>query len=607
MLNQIKSFMRLLITKCLSIFLVLAAFSFSLKAQPAQVQFIHNSADVNLDSVDIYVGDNKEVDDLNFRDATGIRVVEADTQLSVALAPGNSSSIDDTVARTQTTFGSGSTNAIMISGVENPANYAANPDNANIELQFFINRNMSVSGQQDNLTTTVFHGATDVPVVDILANLQAPQVLNNMSYGDYTFYVPLSVGQFADYRFDLRDSDNGNYLHTAYTNLPESLSGQAAIAFASGFADTAANQGGASLALMVALPNGTTFEIPAMETTAHQFIHNVPDPAMETVDVYLNGNLAADNLSFREATNFRSFDASIDTLNVAIAPPNSSDVSDAIAVFSQPVVDPRYIQLANGVSSPGDFAPNPEGRNISAYLSDIPNPMLRGNPNYPGLLTMGLFNSVTDAPDLDINITPNLLGNQFGRIEGFGYPFWFAPIDSITPQEYKFAIYDSTWQGGDNPDADSFYTFERNLSNYADSAMYTTLSGFFDPSANNDGPGMQMIGYLPSGDTVLFQKTYDYNNNTTGSPDIANAKIQAGIFPNPANNQAELSYNLDEQKEVSITLYNNSGMRIEQFNEGMKEAGSYSKNLRVENLESGVYHVEIQTGEVKQNVKLLVQ
>ena len=67
-------------------------------APNARVQVIHNSADVLADSVDVYVNDALAIPDFAFRTATPFIDLPAGVTLNIGVAPGNSSSVNDTLA-----------------------------------------------------------------------------------------------------------------------------------------------------------------------------------------------------------------------------------------------------------------------------------------------------------------------------------------------------------------------------------------------------------------------------------------------------------------------------------------------------------------------------
>ena len=81
-------------------FLLVLLFALSLSngfAQTARVQVIHNSADILAGSVDIYINNVLEIPDFAFRTATPFIDLPAGVTLNIGVAPGNSTSVNDTL------------------------------------------------------------------------------------------------------------------------------------------------------------------------------------------------------------------------------------------------------------------------------------------------------------------------------------------------------------------------------------------------------------------------------------------------------------------------------------------------------------------------------
>jgi len=85
-----------------------------------------------------------------------------------------------------------------------------------------------------------------------------------------------------------------------------------------------------------------------LPTARVQVVHNSPDPAVEVVDVYLNGDLLIDDFTFRTATPF--IDAPANTpITIDIAPGSSVDVSESVFNVSLTLAaDETYIAVASG-------------------------------------------------------------------------------------------------------------------------------------------------------------------------------------------------------------------------------------------------------------------
>jgi hypothetical protein len=97
-------------------------------AQTARIQVIHNAADPNAAAVDIYLNGTLLLDNFAFRTATPFIDAPAGVQLNIGVAPGNSSSVNDTLKNFQVTLENGNTYVAIANGVLNPASYASNPD-----------------------------------------------------------------------------------------------------------------------------------------------------------------------------------------------------------------------------------------------------------------------------------------------------------------------------------------------------------------------------------------------------------------------------------------------------------------------------------------------
>lgn len=72
------------------------------------------------------------------------------------------------------------------------------------------------------------------------------------------------------------------------------------------------------------------------------------------------------------------------------------------------------------------------------------------------------------------------------------------------------------------------------------------------------------------------------------------------FFPNPAKNK--ISFNTNSNKSVLVTIYNYSGVKMLQ-----KNINYTSKDIDLNNLSSGIYLVEVGSGERKSAKKLIIK
>ncbi len=89
-------------------------------------------------------------------------------------------------------------------------------------------------------------------------------------------------------------------------------------------------------------------------------------------------------------------------------------------------------------------------------------------------------------------------------------------------------------------------------------------------------------------------------------PKILNSKLNADIYPNPANEFTNIDYSLTHASYVKITIYSSSGALIEEFVNNNDVAGFHQKNISLSGFSSGLYLVEIVADNLIAQKKLLV-
>ncbi len=105
--------------------------------------------------------------------------------INIGVAPGNSSSVSDTLKNFAVTLANGETYVAIANGVLDPNSYASNPDGRSTAFTLFIKTMARESGTGSDVDFFVLHGATDAPTVDVIARGVATLV-NDAAYGDIT-------------------------------------------------------------------------------------------------------------------------------------------------------------------------------------------------------------------------------------------------------------------------------------------------------------------------------------------------------------------------------------------------------------------------------------
>jgi len=310
-------------------------------AQTARLEIIHNAADAAASEVDIYVNGELFLDDFAFRHTTGFVDVPAEEELIVAVAPGNSSSVADALATFPLTLDEDGAYIAIANGTVSPTGYSpATPFTIDV---FPDAREVGTGTSTDIL---VFHGSTDAPAVDVdEVGVGAGVIIDDLAYGNFVGYdafIPM------DYILQIQEGTSNAPVAAFGAPLQSlGLSGAAITVLASGFLDPTQNSDGAEFGLFVSLGvEGELIPLPS-PTARVEIIHNAADAAAAEVDVYLNGDLAVNDLAFRTTTGFMDLPAAM-PLEVAVAGANSTSVDDAIETFPLTLTDGEtYVVVAN--------------------------------------------------------------------------------------------------------------------------------------------------------------------------------------------------------------------------------------------------------------------
>ncbi|MBD3223289.1 MAG: DUF4397 domain-containing protein, partial [Caldithrix sp.] len=140
------------------------------KISVANVQIIHNAADPAADSVDIYLNDGLAIDNFGFRTATDFIEIPANEPITISVAPGNSSSVDDALKNFPLRLLAAENYLVVANGVIDPNQFAGNPDGRDIAFDLLIKDGVMMNTtEEDEVGLLVVHGATDAPAVDVIA------------------------------------------------------------------------------------------------------------------------------------------------------------------------------------------------------------------------------------------------------------------------------------------------------------------------------------------------------------------------------------------------------------------------------------------------------
>nr|MBK9651605.1 DUF4397 domain-containing protein [Bacteroidota bacterium] len=454
----------------------------------AELQVIHNSADPAAATVDVYVNGALTLDDFAFRTATPFVTLPSGVQLNIGVAPGNSTSANDTLKNFQVTLMMGQRYVAVANGVLNPGSFAPNPDGTSSAFTLFLQNNIkNMATNAGEVDFVAVHGSSDAPTVDVIARNVATLV-DNASYSNITGYISVPA---ASYTLDVTPAA-GSPIVASFTADLSTLGGGSAIVFASGFLDPSTNQNGPAFGLYAALANGTVVAFPSVSFARLQVIHNAADPAAASVDVYVNGSLLLDDFGFRTATPFVDVPAGV-LLNIGVAGGNSTSVNDTLKNFQVTLANGgQYLAVANGVLNPANFAANPDGKStaFTLFLQD----MMRESAMMSTDVDFRVIHGASDAPTVDViarNVATIVNDAPYSAITGY---------ISVPAANYTLDV---------TPAAGSpiVATFKADLSSLAGGSAVVFASGFLNPATNQNGPAFGLFAALANGTIVTLPQT----------------------------------------------------------------------------------------------------
>lgn len=555
----------------------------------AFVQVIHNSPDPAAAEVDIYVNDAKPevLNNFKFRTATSFLELPSNEDIIVKIAAPSSENADDKIIAT-----------INLGKLEKSKRYyvTANgvvgtgfniPEGREIGFNLKVNVLDDTEIKDGDIRLNVLHGSTDAPAVDIFAN-EYIKLVENIDYNNYSAFLDVKSDNYSIHLSPAGAEAKAARFIAPLELLRTSLAEQnidlnQALVFASGFLNPT-NQGISeelydeySFGLYAVIPEGAVVELfNFSKSSLVQIIHNSPDPILNSVDIYFNGEKLEETEDFTYLSSTGTLDVPAGVpINVSINAGDSENANDKVLKVFENVVFEQfkdYVVVANGVATP-NFT-NPFDRDITPTLSVKEIKMFAKNSNEFEFVT---FHGVTDAPAVDI-----VVNDQIKAVENLDFRE-FSDGNSLPTGQYKVGIRAA---GGD---AD-VVAYDLNIPNaIVGQTGVVFASGFL--TADDEG--------LENTSGRTFSVNVALNNGTviplpiiTSVEDFVIDENIFSIYPNPTTDFINLNLNkIDINSINEVKIFDINGVNI------LNQTNNITNNIDVTSLNNGVYFIRIDSNE----------
>jgi hypothetical protein len=547
-------------------------------SEVSRIQFINNSPDVIVDTVDVWIDNTKVVDNLAFRKASIFySITPGMHDVTIAKKFSTDTSAAVVLFQSPLSFLPGATNIAVVKGVVDPAQYAPNPNGPVPTFDFSLLSVAKEGAFASQVDLGFFTGTHDLPTIDFnkISAPGAAKIANGFMYNTVAAAVSFTSGNML---FNLTSDDSSTFYGAYQLNGPATKSG---IIMTSGVYNTTASPAGAkAMGLYAFFNDGTVSQLSPLSSDV-QIVHNSPDVTNDSVDIYVNGVKAVDNIAYRTATTFMPMNAWV-PYTFEIAPKGSVDASTAF--YSTTITldsNTNYYVIAAGVKNVAQYVANPNGRNIGFKLF-----------TYKGARKIATNNKNTDL--LYFHGSPDLMATT---IIGVGQVQYLSKNDAYG-DFHGYAIHsaqDNIRYDVMDAAADSVLkTVFGSISLYQGKAGLVFASGFLNANAttNQDGDTLILFVAWPDGnvDSIAPPKPI------TGLKEQSIAGSKLDVYPNPAKDVVSISLELTKQNNIVCEVIDITGkVVLIHTNQGYR--GKNTVELNTAPLNNGMYFISIKVND----------
>lgn len=539
----------------------------------AGIQIIHSISDPSANVVDVYFDDEIFADNLEFRYATPLQNVQASRDIIIGFAPSNSTSSEDCFYRDTIALWSGSLQCAVIMGNTSDAGF-----NPQVPLQMnYINR-VPDPGQ---VSLKFVHAASDYPTADLTENQPTQNSwVNDLSFGETSELIMIPA---EDYVIELTNAD-GTYSF-GLNVLPVAASqGQILTLVLNGYADPSQNNTGPAGGLWLATDAGgmmTELEPPAPAPvyTEVQFIHNSADAALSEMDIYADGVLILNNLSFHAASPYLNLQAGV-PIDISVAESTSNSVEDAFINFTYVLNENEsYLFIADGIYSMTGYNPAPdfqfvmyEGARMEAVnTSETDVIVYQGCTDMPSVMIKDQSDLSIWAAEVAHQDFTEYMSLQPGSEHGIAF---ITSMGDMNLGQYALNILTPDWDG---------------------KSVTVLLNGFLNPANNSDGQMLQCWYAAADGSTGILGH-YTSVHETV--------KTSSSVYPVPAHDKLFIKLGDGFHANPVATVVSSDGRIVDI---GMQNIQPGIHAMSLSGLRPGLYTLRLADGILSESVHFIVE
>ncbi len=531
-------------------------------------RFIHNSADVALQNIDLYWSNKKVISDLPFRNSSSIvrrRFTQSETNIGVALAGSTSSA--DVIYTFSYNPQSNDTSLFVLTGLNDATGYS-NPQ----PLEFVeVNYPLPTPSGEDFVRAVYINSSTDLYNYLLLNEDDSQLLSTGIDYSTiHEFEIPSLQQSWA-----LRNI-NSTYEITSFDLSLQDLSGEPLLIMASGFRKPELNNNGEEFGLWADVnQEGPLVEFSRSQDlfTQVRFLNNSSDWLVDTVDVYVNDELFQSAVTF-DSTGVFSIKAESD-IELKIVPSGQAIQNSVYSNTIQLNQSIDYLFLIDGIASDEGYNPAPP-----FHVDFWENPVLSAaGSNQTGVL---FYNGSTDIGPLNFAAPVA----QQPWISSLSYADLSDDFVVFSSSQDRIMLVTSAF----NDFIFGHYIVPFEMEELAQQNILLLTRGFWNPQNNMDGNPFSIWIMKPDGG---LRQLNSFNYVKVEQTELMNG---LRVYPNPANESLKV---LNNGNDISGNRY----YSITDLSGRLISSGIYSNSLNVAGLSQGIYYLKMDGYVIRFSVK----